>query len=47
MLSYLNIFWLTPKATLSMIFIATFSPVRRCRPSFTFAKPPKIQNTDA
>ena len=36
-----------PKANLSMIFIATLSPVRRGRPSSTFAKPPKIQNKNA
>lgn len=32
---------LTPKDALSMILIATFSPVSTCDASFTFAKPPR------
>ena len=35
---------LTPSSFLSMILMATFSPVRRCRPSFTLAKPPGEKN---
>lgn len=32
--------WYTPKAFLSIIFMATFSPVKRCVASLTLAKPP-------
>lgn len=32
--------WLTPRSFLFMILMATFSPVRMCRPSLTLAKPP-------
>lgn len=34
-------FKLTPRSFLFMILMATFSPVRMCRPSFTLAKPPE------
>lgn len=32
---------LTPSSLLFMILMATFSPVRMCRPSLTLAKPPE------
>lgn len=40
--SSLRFVWaeLTPRTFFSMILMATFSPVRMCLPSLTFAKPP-------
>lgn len=40
-----NNFKLTPSAFLSMIFIATISPVRMWQASLTFAKPPEYKKT--
>ena len=37
---------LTPSSFLFMILMATFSPVSRCRPSFTLAKPPGERRDD-
>lgn len=46
---YLPVSFLTPRSFLFMILMATFSPVKMCRPSLTLAKPPggkrKKENT--